>query len=144
MLSSAVKKSACLHQFYFMEVIFTWMDGPKTETCYASCGSCSILSCCVDSGACTSAGQPKTAKLASFACQCSQSGKRKHVELSSVEGSDFVNPIDEILLWHRAIKQELSEIAEAARNIQLNGEFLDLSTFNERLHFIAEVCIFHR
>ncbi|KAF2317795.1 hypothetical protein GH714_041109 [Hevea brasiliensis] len=50
---------------------------------------------------------------------------------------------DEILLWHAAIRRELNDIAEAARKIQLHGDFSDLSAFNKRLQFIAEVCIFH-
>lgn len=45
--------------------------------------------------------------------------------------------------WHKAIKREFNDIAEAARTIQLPGDFSDLSTFNKRLQFIAEVCIFH-
>ncbi|KAH9607907.1 hypothetical protein KSS87_022262 [Heliosperma pusillum] len=92
-------------------------------------------------GACKSVAQTNGA---SCACEAPQAGKRKHVELSSsAVDSDLSCPIDEILLWHKAIKHELTEIAEAARNIQLNAEFSDLSGFNERLHFIAEVCIFH-
>ncbi|KAL4362765.1 hypothetical protein GQ457_04G039080 [Hibiscus cannabinus] len=48
------------------------------------------------------------------------------------------HPINEILLWHNAIKRELNEMAEEARKIQLSGDFIDLSVFNERLQFIAE------
>ncbi|GJZ58562.1 hypothetical protein Tco_0614056, partial [Tanacetum coccineum] len=52
--------------------------------------------------------------------------------------------VDEILHWHKATKKELIDIAEAAKSIQLSGDFSDLSAFNKRLQFIAEVCIFHR
>ncbi|KAJ8445600.1 hypothetical protein Cgig2_018541 [Carnegiea gigantea] len=132
-LQKIIPNEALLHQ-----VIFTWMDGPKTEKCHATSGNSPMLQGSIDSAACTFVGQPKAA---SCACESVQSGKRKHIELNS--SADFAYPIDEILHWHRAIEWELSEIAEAARKIQLNGEFSDLSTFNERLHFIAEVCIFH-
>lgn len=78
-------------------------------------------------------------------CQSSKTCKRKRVELKSEHSSTvFLNPIDEMLLWHNAIKRELKDIAEAARRIQLSGDFSDLSAFNKRLQFIAEVCIFHR
>ncbi|KAE8662343.1 Zinc finger protein-related isoform 4 [Hibiscus syriacus] len=77
-------------------------------------------------------------------CELSKAGKRKYLEpdnnLSEMDGT---HPINEILLWHNAIKRELNEIAEEARKIQLSGNFIDLSIFNERLQFIAEVCIFH-
>ncbi|KAJ1390550.1 Zinc finger, CHY-type, partial [Sesbania bispinosa] len=47
-------------------------------------------------------------------------------------------------LLHQAIKQELSDLAETARKMDLSEEFSDLSSFNGRLQFITEVCIFHR
>lgn len=123
-----------------MEVIFTWMDGPKLDKFRTSCGS--TLQSSIDSAACASVGQTKGV---SCACESSQTGKRKRVKLSSsTADSDLSFPIDEILLWHKAINQELGEIAEAARRMQLNDEFTDLSAFNERLHFVTEVCIFHR
>ena len=118
------------------------MDGPKTEKNHASSGNSPMSEGFIDSEACTFVGRPK---VASCACESVHGAKRKHVEVnSSPEGADFAYPIDEILHWHKAIERELSEIAEAARKIELNGEFSDLSAFNERLHFIAEVCIFHR
>lgn len=67
-------------------------------------------------------------------------GKRKHKESDCTE----TNPIDEILHWHRAIRQELADIANEARQIQSLADFSDLSAFNLRLQFIADVCIFHR
>lgn len=74
----------------------------------------------------------------------SRTGKRKHTE-SNCNGVDTeAHPIDEILYWHNGIKNELSDIAEEARKIQLSGDFSDLSAFNTRLQFIADVCIFHR
>ena len=72
-------------------------------------------------------------------------GKRKHTE-SDCSSVDFpeAHPINEILYWHSAIKNELNDIAEEARKIQLSGDFSDLSAFNARLQFIADICIFHR
>lgn len=79
------------------------------------------------------------------ACIYSKTGKRKYL-MSSVDGSDTypVHPINEILHWHSAIRKELIDIAEEAKRIQLSGDFSNLAAFNERLQFIAEVCIFHR
>ncbi|KAJ4767892.1 zinc finger protein-like protein [Rhynchospora pubera] len=70
-----------------------------------------------------------------------KTGKRKHNEAANV--SSYFQPVDEILLWHKAIRSELREIADAARNIQFKGDFSDLSAFNLRLQFIADVCIYH-
>lgn len=79
------------------------------------------------------------------ACVSSKTSKRKHSESVTVVSDDVTtHPIDEILLWHNAIKKELHEIADQARKVQDSGDFTDLSSFNERLQFIAEVCIFHR
>ncbi|KAK1390014.1 Zinc finger protein BRUTUS [Heracleum sosnowskyi] len=61
----------------------------------------------------------------------------------SVTESITSRPVDEILHWHKAINRELNDIAEAAKRIQLSRDFSGLSTFNKRLQFIAEVCIFH-
>lgn len=72
-------------------------------------------------------------------------GKRKHKESEcSVSDCNETHPIDEILHWHRAIHQELTDIADEARKIQSLADFSDLSAFNLRLQFIADVCIFHR
>jgi hypothetical protein len=38
----------------------------------------------------------------------------------------------------------LHDIAEETRRMQQSGDFSDISLFNERLQFIADVCIFHR
>lgn len=79
-----------------------------------------------------------------YACYSLDVSKRKHMELNCDPTTcTSLSPIDEILLWHRAIKRELNDIAEAARKMQLSGDS-DLSAFYKRLHFIAEVCIYHR
>ncbi|KAM0830804.1 hypothetical protein ACQ4PT_065971 [Festuca glaucescens] len=52
-------------------------------------------------------------------------------------------PIDEILYWHNAIRKEMNDIAEETRSMQQSGDFADISAFNVRLQFIADVCIFH-
>lgn len=79
------------------------------------------------------------------ACESTATGKRKYsgciLDVSDTMGT---HPIDEILLWHNAIKKELNEIAAETRRIQSSGDFTNLSAFNERLQFIAEVFIFHR
>lgn len=79
------------------------------------------------------------------ACVSSRTGKRKYtVSVSDVSDLNVGHPIDEILHWHNAIKQELEDIAGEARKIELSGDFSELAAFYERLQFIAEVCIFHR
>ncbi|KAM0919555.1 hypothetical protein ACQ4PT_008115 [Festuca glaucescens] len=71
----------------------------------------------------------------------SKVGKRKYVESSHCQLA--VHPIDEIVWWHNAIRKELSDIVEETRRIQQSGDFSNISTFNARLRFIADVCIFH-
>ncbi|XP_062232065.1 zinc finger protein BRUTUS-like isoform X2 [Phragmites australis] len=71
----------------------------------------------------------------------SKTGKRKCTESS--HSQLVTHPIDEILYWHNAVRSELSAIAEETRNIQQSGDFSDISAFNVRLQFIADVCVFH-
>ncbi|XLS51170.1 hypothetical protein HN51_011847 [Arachis hypogaea] len=40
-------------------------------------------------------------------------------------------------------EEQLSEIAVETRKKQSSGDFTNLSSFNQRLQFIAEVCMFH-
>ncbi|XP_076941700.1 zinc finger protein BRUTUS-like isoform X1 [Bidens hawaiensis] len=96
------------------QIIFTWMDGVNIFKKRKNLE---------DNG--------------TYQCPCSSS------QLIKRESSPLDRPVDEILHWHKAIKKELIDIAEAARSIQLSGDFSDLSSFNKRLQFIAEVCIFH-
>lgn len=111
-----------------MKVVFSWMEGVKASACRDK-----------------SKGQfQDSGKKVQCSCQSSKTYKRKRVELKSEHSGSMLNPIDEMLLWHNAIKRELNDIAEAAKKIQLSGDFSDFSAFNKRLQFIAEVCIFHR
>ncbi|XP_050221797.1 zinc finger protein BRUTUS-like [Mercurialis annua] len=130
-LYKIIPKEKLLHQ-----IIFAWMEGTKlsdvrtgfkddSQTLFEDSGRPAVI--------CQS-------KKISCACESSSAGKRKHMELTD---STAFHPIDNILLWHAAIRRELNDIAEAARKIQLSGDFSDISAFNERLLFIAEVCIFH-
>ncbi|GAB2280041.1 hypothetical protein Dimus_014679 [Dionaea muscipula] len=130
-LKRIIPNENLLHQ-----VVFTWMDGIKLNKVHKNSGDSTLLR------PNDSAFMNHTSK-ASCPCGSSQTGKRKHAELNSVSISKPACPIDEILHWHKAIKGELDDIAKAARKIQLKGDFSDLSAFNKRLHFIAEVCIFH-
>ncbi|XP_035543004.1 zinc finger protein BRUTUS-like [Juglans regia] len=122
------------------EVVFTWMEGkssPNTVESYVD----KLHLRCVDSSSSTVTHQMEKVNCA---CEFTRTGKRKYLE----SGNDVLetsgsHPINEILLWHNAIKRELNEIAEKARKIQVSGDFTNLSAFNARLQFIAEVCIFH-
>lgn len=62
----------------------------------------------------------------------------------SKDGQVYRHPIDDILHWHNAIRKDLHDIAEETRRVQQSGDFSDISAFNERLQFIADVCIYHR
>lgn len=84
-----------------------------------------------------------------FKCSFDHSshGKRKH----SDHGNDVkdisavhVHPVNEILLWHNAIRKELRELGEEARRIQSSDDYSHLKAFNERFQFVAQVCVFHR
>lgn len=123
------------------EVIFTWMEGRCGANPTESSVEIPQLQCCRSSDASISDTQLVNVNCA---CEFTRTGKRKHLELGSdVHENSGTHPIDEILLWHNAIKVELNEIAQEARRIQLSGDFTNLSAFNERLQFVAEVCIFH-
>ncbi|XP_054820881.1 zinc finger protein BRUTUS-like isoform X2 [Prosopis cineraria] len=119
------------------KVIFTWMEGRGGVNAVESCGHHSHVQC---------SPSPLTHLIgkANCACEYATTGKRKYPEsILDVSDAAGTHPIDEILLWHNAVKKELSEIAVETRKIQLSGNFTNLSAFNERLQFIAEVCVFH-
>ncbi|KAK0573670.1 hypothetical protein LWI29_011781 [Acer saccharum] len=120
------------------QVVFGWLEGVKESDKRCEDNSKAL---CQNPGAGHVVCQTK---MRACACESSRIGKRKYEELSfDITSSSMSCPIDEILIWHNAIKRELNDIAEAARKIQLSGDFSDLSAFNKRLQFIAEVCIFH-
>ena len=135
-LSMIIPKEKLLQQ-----VVFTWMEGVKTAEKCKSCQEDSKARC----KASGTSVLPSQTESGHCACESSKNGKRKYMELSSSPTDSTLScPIDEIMLWHNAIKRELNDIAESAKKIQLSGDFSDLSGFNKRLQFIAEVCIFHR
>lgn len=125
-----------------MKVIFTWIEGNNISGKCKSCKDDSHLQYCVDSGV----GMPiDQTEKGHCVCESSNIGKRKYMDSNcDVIDSSEAHPINEILHWHSAIQRELNDIAEEARKIQLSGDFSDISAFNKRLQFIAEVCIFHR
>ncbi|KAI7985232.1 Zinc finger protein BRUTUS [Camellia lanceoleosa] len=124
------------------QVIFTWMEGRNSSNTIRSDDGDPQIQSLMNSSASGKITR-ETGKV-NCACESFKSGKRKFFRSNS-DGSDTsgVHPINEILHWHNVIKRELNEIAEEARKIQLSGDFSNLATFNERLQFIAEVCIFH-
>ncbi|CAK9149304.1 unnamed protein product [Ilex paraguariensis] len=123
------------------QVIFTWMDGTKINNKRKSCEDGCERQSYLDNGV-----SPLRSPIKKGHCACgsSRAGKRVCGELNcDLAESNLNRPVDEILHWHKAIKRELNDIAEAARGIELSGDFSHLSAFNKRLQFIAEVCIFH-
>ncbi|XP_059649687.1 zinc finger protein BRUTUS-like [Cornus florida] len=126
------------------QVIFTWMDGVKVNRKHESCGDDSKHQNSLDSGASRPSSLISSKEKGHCVCESSRTIKRKYIELNcDLTESSLACPVDEILHWHNAIKRELNDIAGAARRIQLSGDVSDLSAFNQRLQFIAEVCIFH-
>ncbi|KAL2321184.1 hypothetical protein Fmac_030153 [Flemingia macrophylla] len=119
------------------KVIFTWMEG-------RSCANTVERSVDHSQGRCSPNPLIHQNGKIKCACESPATGKRKYSEsIIDVSETMRTHPIDEILLWHNAIKKELNEIASQTRKIQHSGDFTNLSAFNERLQFIAEVCIFH-
>lgn len=126
---------------FLLKVVFTWMEGKSSRNTVESYVDKLHLRC-VDSSSSTVIHQMEKVNCA---CEFTRTGKRKYLESGhGVLETSGSHPINEILLWHNAIKRELNEIAEEARKIQVSGDFTNLSAFNARLQFIAEVCIFHR
>lgn len=125
--------------FLIVKVVFGWMEGVKIK----------CRSCIDDTKAhCENVETHDLINCSGkvyCACEPVKTGKRKWMEPSVDHTSSFSScPIDELLLWHKAIKQEWIDLTEAVRKIQLSGKFSDLSAFNGRFQFITEVCNFHR
>ncbi|KAK7291413.1 hypothetical protein RIF29_06540 [Crotalaria pallida] len=119
------------------KVIFTWMEGRS---------SAKTVDICVDHSHLRPSTSPLTHHIGKVNCACESTatGKRKYsASILDVSDTMGTHPIDEILIWHNAIKKELNQIAAETRKIQLSEDLTNLSAFNERLQFIAEVCIFH-
>lgn len=132
---------ADFHFLIMMKIIFTWLDGEKISKKRKSCEDHFELQSSPELGVGTS-----NCAIKKDHCACAlKTGKSVCLESDcSPAESTLDRPVDEILHWHKAIKRELNDIAETARRIQQSGDFSDLSAFNKRLQFIAEVCIFHR
>ncbi|XP_059638509.1 zinc finger protein BRUTUS-like isoform X2 [Cornus florida] len=123
------------------QVISTWMNDRNSTSSVISCEDSPQIWCSTDSNASTSTYETEEVNCA---CESLKTGKRKYLGLrSDVTDATGLHPINEILHWHNAIKRELNDIAKEARKIQLSGDFFNLSAFNVRLEFIADVCIFH-
>ncbi|XP_075521268.1 LOW QUALITY PROTEIN: zinc finger protein BRUTUS-like [Primulina tabacum] len=110
------------------QVMFTWMDGVKISSKRKRSEEDPRQNSCSDT------------PIENKHCIC-ESSETPESDILSL--NTLYHPVDDIYHWHKAIKIELNDIAEAARDIKLTGEFSDLSAFNRRLQFIAEVCIFH-
>ncbi|KAM6600620.1 hypothetical protein CsatA_020229 [Cannabis sativa] len=65
------------------------------------------------------------------------------MEKANCESETSSHPVDDLLLWHRAIKRELNGTLEKIKRMYLSGDFSSRSAFDESLKFIAEICICH-
>ncbi|KAI3453049.1 hypothetical protein Pfo_009712 [Paulownia fortunei] len=128
----------CLHRIIpdeklLQQIIFTWMDGLKM---------CNKRKRYEDDPRHSSSSSSPT-ENGHCSCESSRNAEGDLLSDCNAIRSSLFCPVDDILHWHKAIEKELNDIAEAARSIKLTGDFSDLSAFNRRLQFIAEVCIFH-
>ncbi|KAF3646143.1 putative chaperone protein dnaJ 15-like [Capsicum annuum] len=131
----------CLHKVVpdeelLQEIMFTWMDGKKLTNKRKACEESTA------DHTSDSVVRGLISKAENAPCPC-ESSRSELVSNINIKESTLNHPVDEILHWHKAIRKELNDITEAAREIKLRGDFSDLSAFNQRLQFIAEVCIFH-
>lgn len=71
---------------------------------------------------------------------------KEDLQAKLLKNGPLVSPLKELLYWHNAIRKELQEIAEQARQIQPMGAFspAKLTAFIERSQFLADVCNFQR
>ncbi|KAL8463317.1 hypothetical protein ACS0TY_033323 [Phlomoides rotata] len=130
----------CLHRIIpeetlLQQIIFSWMDGGvKMRNKRKRCADDHRLSC----------ASVNPMENGDFSHLSSWTARRDLLlsDCNAITSSPK-HPVDNILHWHKAIEKELIDIAEAARTIKLTGDFSNLSAFNRRLQFIAEVCIFH-
>lgn len=114
-----------------MKVVFTWFEGKATKEVAESFADGNSAGDVQDQGEkhiCSHKG--------------SELGSRNCAE--SNDGQVSMHPIDDILHWHNSIRMDMHDIAEETRKVQQSGDFSDISAFNERLQFIADVCIYHR
>ncbi|KAJ8548283.1 hypothetical protein K7X08_030752 [Anisodus acutangulus] len=132
----------CLHKVIpdeelLQEIMFTWMDGKKLTNKRKACEESTTHHTS------DSVVRDLISRAEKAPCPCESSRNEFLVSNFNLKESTLNCPVDEILHWHKAIRKELNEITEAAREIKSRGDFSDLSAFNQRLQFIAEVCIFH-
>lgn len=118
-----------------MKIIFNWMDGVKISNKRKRCDDDPRFSS-------SFVNVPRNGDCSHASCWTTDRDLLIS-DCSAIKFSDY-HPVDDILHWHKAMEKELNDIADAARSIKLTEDFSDLSAFNRRLQFIAEVCIFHR
>lgn len=81
-----------------------------------------------------------------WALERESSENKEDLQAKLLKNGPLVSPLKELLYWHNAIRKELQEIAEQARQIQPMGGFspANLTAFIERSQFLADVCNFQR
>ncbi|KAF8696068.1 hypothetical protein HU200_036956 [Digitaria exilis] len=112
------------------QVVFTWFEGKSTKEVAESF-----------SGGNSAGDVQEQGEKHICSHQGSKLGSRNCAE--SNDGQVCMHPIDDILHWHNSIRMDLHDIADETRKVQQSGDFSDISAFNERLQFIADVCIYH-
>jgi zinc finger protein-like protein len=121
-----------------LKVVFTWIDGETIKKAVQNFADCNSERTCGCEGA------PFDEQGEKHICSDEEYKVGSGNCAKPNDGQADWHPIDDILHWHNAIRKELHDIAEETRRMQQSGDFSDISLFNERLQFIADVCIFHR
>lgn len=159
---------ACMHKIVpkedlLRQVVFSWLKGgsttlqckepEKTVDCMDLCEGITItssLTAAGDDGFIKETSPSQKDKQVALPGACITFSKMKKKALTVGSDTDVVKtlvencsfPIDVLLYWHNAIRKELRDFAQEAKQIQLSAG-ANLSSFGERLQFLAEVCIFH-
>jgi zinc finger protein-like protein len=120
-----------------LKVVFTWIDGETIKKAVKNFADCNSESCGCEGAPFDEQGEKHICSDEEYKVGSGNCAKPN-------DGQADWHPIDDILHWHNAIRKELHDIAEETRRMQQSGDFSDISLFNERLQFIADVCIFHR
>lgn len=145
----------CMHKIIpeeklLREVLFTWLEGKKpqndVEDIIIPQNKQAVLeeSWCIEAGAASTKQSTEGSKL--FKCcptkMCTRLSPTEYDLLNNDDCTLLNPPISRIKYWDKAIKTELKEIAEEAHKMHHCGAVSNMSSFIDRLRFLAEVGIF--
>lgn len=123
-----------------MQVVFTWLEGRNTNKMEVA-NHKHLKSCVTTLPSRLLEGCEQNACAVETPCRIKI--KYPHVTCDPVDSAGK-NPIDILVFWHRAIRQELKAVIEDTRKLRHIDDFSKLLAIKKRLLFIAELCSFHR